>query len=573
MDITIKIGGEAGQGIQTIGDLLSDILTSQGLYVFTNQDYESRIRGGHNFYQIRVGERELGAPKKDVDILVALDSLSINLHEGELKRDGQVLYDSRSIGKRIEKPNFLDVPFEPLAKEAQAPKVSMNVVAVGALCGMLSVDFGVMERVIGKVFSKKGDEIVKRNILAAKNGFEYAKKNCKTCSIVLPPPKRPKIQISGTEAIALGAVASGLKFYSAYPMTPSTGILNVVAEHSQRFGIVVEQAEDEIAAINMVIGASFAGVRSMTATSGGGFALMVEGLSLAAMTETPVVLVLAQRPSPATGLPTRYEASDLLFALFAGHGEFPRIIFAPKDPKEALYLTNKAFDLSEKYQVPAIILSDQYLADSKWSYDSFDLTKLVYNDYRLRGDQLKKLDSYKRHRFTETGVSELAVPGESSHLVITDSDEHDEEGHISEDRINRIRMVEKRNFKKLPHIMAEMNDPIYFGDPEADVIFLSFGTISGILKEALSELAPDYKLGMFHFSEIYPIDPQRSWVRSLKDGKKILISVEQNSKGQLSKYLRMETGLEIKESIRRFDGRPYTVDELREEILDYVRRL
>lgn len=573
MDYTVTIGGEAGQGIQTIGDLLSEILASSGLYVFTNQDYESRIRGGHNFYQIRISEKEIGAPKRGIDILLALDAPSINLHEGELKKNGQVLYDSRSIGNKIERPNFLDVPLEQLAKEAQAPKVSMNVVAVGALCGMLGIQLETLEKVIEKTFSKKGQDIIKRNALSARKGYDYAKTNCKTCVISLPPPKKPKILISGNEAIAIGAIASGLKFYSGYPMTPSTGILNFIADNAERFRIVVEQAEDEISAINMVIGASFAGVRSMTATSGGGFALMVEGLSLAAMTETPIVVVLAQRPGPATGLPTRYEASDLLFSLFAGHGEFLRIVFAPKDPKEALYLTNKAFDLSEKYQVPAIILTDQYLADSKWSYDSIDLGSLVYRDYRLRGDKIRSNEFYMRHRFTENGVSPFAVPGDSHHLVITDSDEHDEEGHISEDRTNRIKMVEKRNIKKAPLIRTEMGDPKYFGDPAAKIVFLSFGSISEVLREAVLDLGSDYSFGMYHFCEIFPMDAKREWARSLREDGRTLITVEQNSQSQLAKYLRMELGIEVKDSITRFDGRPFTVDELKEEIIDHYRRL
>ena len=254
--------------------------------------------------------------------------------------------------------------------------------------------------------------------------------------------------IGGVEALALGAIASGLKFYAAYPMTPATGIMNYISARAAKFGIIVEQAEDEIAAINMALGASFGGVRAMTGTSGGGFALMVEGISLAAMTETPVVIALGQRPGPATGLPTRTEQGDLQFALYAAHGEFPRVILAPGTPEQAFYAAAKAFDLAEKYQIPVIILFDQYFGDCQWTYDGFDPGRIPYRDYRLRGAAFSDLKYYKRHAFTETGVSPLGVPGDARHVVVTDSDEHDEDGHLVEDAETRRKMVDKRLFRK-----------------------------------------------------------------------------------------------------------------------------
>ncbi len=255
------------------------------------------------------------------------------------------------------------------------------------------------------------------------------------------------------------------KFYSGYPMTPSTGILDYMASRAEEYNLVVEQAEDEIAAINMAIGASFAGVRAMTGSSGGGFALMVEGLSLAGMTETPIVIAEMQRPGPATGLPTRTEQADLLFVLHAAHGEFPRVIFEPGTPEQAFYLTNKAFELAEKYQIPVFIQSDQYLVDTEWTYEHFDLERLIYKDYRLRQKDLEGVEDYKRFKYTDTGISPLAVPGESGkHLVVADSDEHDEEGHIIEDGETRIKMVQKRLLKKMPLIRKEIEAPLLYGD-------------------------------------------------------------------------------------------------------------
>ncbi|MCX7973287.1 MAG: 2-oxoacid:acceptor oxidoreductase subunit alpha, partial [Candidatus Aminicenantes bacterium] len=370
----------------------------------------------------------------------------------------------------------------------------------------------------------------------------------------------------------LGALASGLKFFSAYPMTPSTGIFNFVAEHALDYGVVVEQAEDEIAAINMVIGASYAGVRSMTVTSGGGFALMVEGLSLAGMTETPIVVVLAQRPGPATGFPTRTEAADLLFALYAGHGEFAKIIFAPGSPEQAFYLTNKAFDLAEKYQVPVIILTDQYLADSQWSYDTLDLERLKYQDYRLKGEPLKKIKEYKRHAFSEGGVSPLAIPGDSHHLVVTDSDEHDEDGHIIEEAETRIKMVQKRLFQKLPLIKKEISPPQLYGETNPEILLVCWGSGYGITREVVDRLSANYKISMLHFSELFPFSEDTSWLEIFKKAK-LVINLEQNATSQMAKLLRQETGIVIENHLNRFDGRPFTVDELKEKVDAILKRL
>ncbi|WP_353684654.1 2-oxoacid:acceptor oxidoreductase subunit alpha [Thermodesulfovibrio sp. 3907-1M] len=572
MDYTIKIGGEAGQGIQTVGDILSHIFARAGYHVFTHQDYESRIRGGHNFYQIRISDKPVTASRSKVDIIVALDKESITEHEKELSPQGHVLYDSTFLKEKYDKPHFLDVPLFELAQTHGGSKIMANTVAVGAVIGMLGMNPEIMYETLRKTFKKKGEEVIDANLKSSKAGYEYARKQCLTCSFMVSGFASPKLLITGNEAIGFGAIASGLKFYSAYPMTPSTGIFNFVAENARDFGIVVEQAEDEIAAVNMAIGASFAGVRAMTGTSGGGFALMVEGISLAGMTETPLVIALAQRPGPATGLPTRTEQADLLFALYAGHGEFPKVIFAPGSPEQAVYLTNKAFDLAEKYQITAIILTDQYLADSQWSYEGFDLSKLKYNDYRLRGDKFRRLNYYARHSFTETGVSPLLVPGDSVHLVVTDSDEHDEEGHIIEDAETRIKMVEKRLFRKMPLIKREIEPPILYGESSPQIVLLCWGSMYGIVKEVVDKLSEKYKIAMLHFSELYPMPEDMGWLEILKNAK-LCINIEQNATGQFARLLKMETGFSIEKHINRFDGRAFTVDELKEKVYACIGRL
>ncbi len=569
MDYSIKIGGEAGQGIQTIGGTLARFFARAGYYVFTHQDYESRVRGGHNFYQIRFADSPVTASRERIDIIVALDKESIDLHEKELSENGQIIYDSLSLNHKYEGVRFLDIPFVNLAAEHGGNKIMANVVAIGAVLGMLDIDLAALIIIIKETFVKKGAEIIQGNINAAKAGYDFSRQKCLKCSFDTKwSGRRPLMLINGVEAIGFGAITSGCKFYSAYPMTPATGIMNYIAGKEKDCGIIVEQAEDEISAINMALGASFSGVRAMTGTSGGGFALMVEGLSLSAVTETPVVIALAQRPGPATGLPTRTEQGDLLFAIYTAHGEFPRVIFAPGSPEQAFYLTCRAFDIAEKYQVPVIILTDQYLGDSQWTFEGFDLNRVKYKDYRLRGNEFKNLPDYKRHAFTESGVTPLGVPGDSKHLVITDSDEHDEEGHLIEDAETRVKMVQKRLFKKLPLIRNEIEPPFLYGSDKPEIVLVGWGSTYGVLKEAVDVLSKDRNIAMLHFSEIYPFPSMDTfnYLKVLNDAK-VAVCIENNATGQFAHLMRAETGYVFFDTkINKYDGRPFTLDTLLGEL-------
>ncbi|MBI5846792.1 MAG: 2-oxoacid:acceptor oxidoreductase subunit alpha [Nitrospirae bacterium] len=563
MDYSIRIGGEAGQGIQTVGDTLSRVFARTGYHVFTHQDYESRIRGGHNFYQIRVADRPLSAARSRLDILVAFDLASMDNDAAFVAEQGRIIYDSAVLKQKFDGPTFRDVPFTALAVEHGGSRIMANTVAIGAVLGLLGMEMDILLRIISDTFQKKGEEVIKANISAAAAGYDFAVKDCGGCSFSMAARAEQKLLIAGIDAIGVGAVASDCKFYAAYPMTPSTGIMNYLAGKAQQYGIVVEQAEDEIAAINMALGASYAGVRAMTASSGGGFALMVEGLSLAAMTETPIVIGLGQRPGPATGFPTRTEQGELQFALYTAHGEFPRIIFAPGDPEQAMNLTNKAFDLSEKYQVPAFVIFDTYLADTQWTHAGLDLDKLVYTDYRLRADALNGLSEYKRHAYTDTGVSPMAVPGESRHVVVTDSDEHDEDGHIVEDAETRKKMVGKRLLKKMPLIQKEIEPPFFYGDAVADIVLVGWGSTYGVIKEAVYELSDRQKIAMLHFSQIFPFPGRDAFdYLALLGNAKKAICIEQNATGQFARLMRAETGFEFAAWINRYDGRPFTVEEL-----------
>ncbi len=566
MDYSIRIGGEAGQGIQTVGDTLSRVFSRSGYYVFTNQDYESRIRGGHNYYQIRFSDKPVAAARDRVNLVLAFDNASMLL-DGELDRDGIIIYDSSILQRKYDGTRIIDIPFARLAVEHGGNKIMENTVAIGAVLGLFGMELDMLKEIIKKVFTKKGEGIIQANINAAMAGHGFCVKECTAHSFSVAPLSKPKMLIAGNDALGLGVVASGCKFYSAYPMTPSTGIMTYVTGKAAEYGIVVEQAEDEISAINMALGASYAGVRAMTGSSGGGFALMVEGLSLAGMIEIPLVVALAQRPGPATGFPTRTEQGELLFALHAGHGEFPRVVLAPGTPEQAFYIAARAFDLAERYQIPVIILTDQYLADSQFTSDGFDHNKIVYADYRLRGDAFRQVSDYKRYAFTGSGVSPLGVPGDAGHVVVVDSDEHDEEGHIVEDADTRTKMVHKRLFKKMSLLKKEIEPPFYYGSERPEVVIAGWGSQYGVMREAVDALSATKKIAMLHFSELYPFPSTEKfdYLGILKSAG-VSICIEQNATGQFARLMRAETGFEFRALINRYDGRPFSTDKLIGEI-------
>ncbi|WP_420264189.1 2-oxoacid:acceptor oxidoreductase subunit alpha [Candidatus Magnetominusculus dajiuhuensis] len=574
MDYTIVIGGEAGQGLQTIGGVLARLFSRMGYHVFSHQDYMSRVRGGHNYYKVRFGDEELSSSREKAHIIVALDLATIKLHKGGLEETGIIVYDAQFIRKTFTGPEYLNVPFEKIAIETGGDKIMSNTAAVGAVLGMLRLEMTLLEEIIHANLKKKGSDMIDKNILVAKAGYNYAVNACGQCGF--SPHMQDKnghMLIDTSQAIGLGAVMSGCKFYCGYPMTPATAVMNYVASKAHEHSIVVEQTEDEISSINMALGASFAGVRAMTGSSGGGFALMAEGVSLAGMAELPVVITVSQRPGPATGLPTRTEQGDLLFVLHAGHGEFPRVVFAPGNPTQGIHLTNKAFDLAEKYQIPAFIVTDQYIADSQWTYESIDTEDLVYTDYRLREEKGNEMeDAYKRYDFSEGPVSPLAVPGISRRLVVVDSDEHDEDGHMIEDSDTRVKMVQKRVIQKFSLIQQEIDPPLFYGSEKPDIVVTGWGSTYGVIRDAVMSLGKTHNIAMLHFSQIYPfpLTEKFDYLRVLSEAR-TTICVENNATGQFAYLMRGETGYKFTHNINHFDGRPFLLEGLMGEINERIR--
>ena len=560
VDLNIKIGGEAGQGLQTISSVLSKTLLRGGYNVFESQYFLSRIRGGHNYSQIRVSNEEILSKKENVDILIALDRSSIDQHVDELS-GGVILIDKNEIDIEDEISSIFHVPFSDIANDVSGNKLYTNTVATGAVLGLLCYDFEYLAEVLTDYFRSKGDEVVQKNIDAAKAGYDYSQENySQKCYFSLQSIDNTsnKILITGNEAIGLGAIAAGLKFLSAYPMSPSTGALIYVAQKADQYNIIVEQAEDEIAALNMAIGASFAGARSMVTTSGGGFSLMAEALGLAGITETPVVIYIGQRPGPATGLPTMTEQGDLEFVIHASQGEFPRCVLAPATAEDAFYLTARAFNIADKYQIPVFILADQYLVDSSFTSKIFETSRISRDRYILSADEIESMDEYKRYRITDSGISPRAIPGVAKKLVIADSDEHNEIGHIDQTSENRIIMNDKR-LRKTEGLKNEIYPPRIYGSERADLTFIGWGSTYGPLKESVDILNKSgFNVNLIHFNEVYPL-PAKTIQKIFSDVEKC-VCVENNATGQFARVLKIETGVEISDTILKYDGLPFTTD-------------
>lgn len=544
MNYNILIGGAAGQGIETLSAIFERILKRQGFEVFTIRDYMSRVRGGHNFIQIRFGSERILSHSEEVDGIIAMNGETIECHIENLKADGFIICEEEI---KNQDSRCIRLPLKQIASGTGNIR-TMGTVAVGAVLELLGIDDGGTEAVLKDFFNA---ELAALNFKALAEGRKLVAKKYDVNSTA----QDDNIIINGNEAVALGALAAGCKFYSAYPMTPSTSIMDYLASKMLDAEIVVEQAEDEIAAINMAIGASYAGARAMTGTSGGGFALKVEALGLSGMQEVPLVIAEVQRPGPTTGLPTRTEQSDLKFVISASQGEFPRMVIALRNPEDAFYQTVRAFNLADQYQLPVILLSDQYLADTTVTVKPFNFESVERN-YYISGYQFDEANPYKRYEITSTGISPRIIPGKNpGATVLVDSDEHDEAGHITESAEVRNQMVEKR-LRKLQYLEKELLEPDFTGAVNCDVLLLAWGSTWGPVTEAVNMLNSnsDKKYGALVFGDIWPL-PTKLLVEKAKKAKRI-INVEQNATGQLASIVSEVTGIFCDSSVLKYDGRP-----------------
>ena len=549
--VSIVLVGSAGQGINTIESILSKTLFNAGYHVFSTKEFMSRIRGGMNSTSILASTERIRGYKKSIDILFVLEQGGVEHLRDRVDKDSLILADeSLKVGNSF---NIKGIA------EDIGSSIYENTVCAGVICGILGVDLSFGEKFLADSFAKKGEKIISDNISAFKKGVELGVESGLDFKLDSGVEIRDSVFLSGSDAVAFGAIAGGCNFICSYPMSPSTGVLVNLAKLSGDFDIGVEQVEDEIAAINMSQGVWYAGGRALVTTSGGGFALMGEGVSLCGMIETPCVVHLAQRPGPATGLPTRTEQGDLDLVLYSGHGEYPRLIYAPGDIEECFYMTHNAFNIADKYQVPAFIVTDQYLMDSYYDVEMFSFEKLKVKQYFVKTEK-----DYGRYVITKNGVSPRGIPGFGSGLVCVDSDEHDEKGHITEDLDLRVNMVDKR-LKKMDDMGGDYIAPTILNEDAKECVIVCWGSTKHMVFEAAKKFE---SLKVIHFSQLHPLNIKD---KGLLEGKK-LVMVEGNATGQFANHLKRMWNVDFDHKILKYNGLPFSVEELTEKLGKVCRK-
>ena len=574
--VNCKIGGPAGTGVATMGALFAKCLQRAGLEVVGTNDYPSLIKGGHNTHKIRAAPEPIYAMLGRYDLLIALDRLTVELHASELCEGGAIIYDSNKVkdaealAKRSD-IRLIGAPLTEMAAKAGG-EIMFNTVALGAAMGLVQLDFSILEGMLTQIWARKGQKVVDANVAAAKAGYDFSKS-------ALPEPFRVKIEfvkrektmfINGNEASVVGAVRAGCKFVAEYPMSPSSSILHLMAGHEREYGIIVKQTEDEIAAANMICAAAFAGVRSMTATSGGGFALMTEALGMMGIMETPCVIFESQRCGPSTGLPTYTEQADLRTALHASQGEFPRVVVAPGDPAECYTEAVNAFNIAELVQTPVIVLLDKFLSETSITVEDFRKIPAKVDRGKLMSDgQMEGLPGFKRHAFTEDGISPRCIPGQKNGFHICSSYEHDETGYTSEAPDMRVAMINKRA-KKLKAIPEEMIAPSFYGasEKEAQALLVCWGSTKMPILEALKLLSAEgVKARVMHirYASPFPSKPVLSALTKAMNSHGNTVMFEGNSEAQMRSLIFEKTGYYIEKAYLRYDGRPFKPEEIAAE--------
>ena len=576
---TIGIGGAAGQGVATPGDIFAKIFSRRGLHLNAYNAYQSIIRGGHTFLTIRTGPEKVTNMGDRLDLLIPLNQDAMDRHLGLLHRGASCIYNADTIKPGIagEGTALCPLPVSKLA-DITRNKVAQNTLAVGAGLNMMGIGFQALEEVLTEQFKKKGAAMVAENVDIARAGYDYASANFKPFAWPLPMTNNRYAVLSGNIAMAMGGAAAGVKFYCAYPMSPSTGVLHWMAAHARKANIMVRQVEDEIGVVNMAIGAAHAGVRSMCATSGGGFALMSEGLGLSAMMETPVVVIDCQRAGPSTGVPTKTEQGDLWQMLGAAFGDYPRAIAAPLDIGDCFKIIPEIFNIADRYQCPGIVLCDLLLSEGRLSVDPKDLDFAPVVD---RGELITEVPStagtngdgvYKRYKITESGISPRAVPGVPGYTHTAASDEHDEDGVLISDEFTnptkRRAMMEKR-MRKVAGIQAAVPLPEMHGPRDAEVTLIGWGSTKGVIEEAC-EILNEQGISANQLQIRWLVPLHGDAILDILKGARHTIIVENNYSGQFARYLRSETSFVPNGYIRKYDGEPFMPHHLVEAVKEQL---
>jgi 2-oxoglutarate ferredoxin oxidoreductase subunit alpha len=576
----IGIGGAAGQGVATPGDIFAKIFSRRGLNLNAYNAYQSIIRGGHTFLTIRTGPEKVTNMGDRVDVLIPLNQDSMDRHLKLLTAGAACIFNADTIkpGSAAHGVQLCPLPVSELA-DITRNKVAQNTLAIGAGLHMMGIGFQALEDVLREQFKRKGEAVVAENVSVARAGYDYAAAHFTAFPNPLPKTDNRYAILSGNIAMAMGGAAAGVKFYCAYPMSPSTGVLHWMAAHARKAGIMVRQVEDEIGVINMAIGAAHAGVRAMCATSGGGFALMSEGLGMSAMIETPVVVINCQRAGPSTGVPTKTEQGDLWQMLGAAFGDYPRAIAAPLDIADCFKLIPEMFNVVDRFQCPGLVLCDLLLSEGRLSVHSKDLDFSPPID---RGELITKENGassgdtanggYKRYRITESGVSPRAVPGVPGYVHTVATDEHEEDGVLISDEftnpIKRRAMMEKR-MRKVAGMEAAVPPPALLGPRDADVTLVGWGSTKGVIEEACEILNEQgVSANQLQIRWLVPLHGEA--ILEILGSSRHTIMVENNYSGQFARYLRSETSFVPNGHIRKYDGEPFMphhiVESVREQL-------
>jgi 2-oxoglutarate ferredoxin oxidoreductase subunit alpha len=575
----IGIGGAAGQGVATPGDIFAKIFSRRGLHLNAYNAYQSIIRGGHTFLTVRTGPEKVTNMGDRLDLLIPLNQDAMNRHLRLLTTGAACIYNADTIkpGAAAEGVQLCSLPVSTLADIARN-KVAQNTLAVGASLSMMGVGFQAMEEVLSEQFKKKGEAVVAENIGIARAGYDYAISNLKPFARPVPMTENRYAVLSGNTAMAMGGAAAGVKFYCAYPMSPSTGVLHWMAAHARKANIMVRQVEDEIGVVNMAIGAAHAGVRSMCATSGGGFALMSEGLGMSAMMETPVVVINCQRAGPSTGVPTKTEQGDLWQMLGAAFGDYPRVLAAPLDIGDCFKIIPEIFNIADRFQCPGLVLCDLLLSEGRLSVDPKDLDFSPVID---RGELITTATpassthgngGYKRYKITESGISPRAIPGVPGHTHTAATDEHEEDGVLISDEFTnptkRRAMMEKR-MRKVAGIEASVPPPALVGSHDAEVTLIGWGSTKGVIEEACEILTEQgISANQLQIRWLVPLHGE-AILEILKDSRHTFI-VENNYSGQFARYLRSETSYVPNGYIRKYDGEPFMPHHIVEAVKEQL---
>ena len=571
-DFSMAIGGEAGQGIATPGDVLARIFVRRGLHLNTYNSYQSIIRGGHIFLTIRVSDAPIATHGDKLDLLFCLNQDTMDRHQHLMGPGSRVVFNSDTVkpGDGNDAPDLCPIPVSQLTRSRN--RLIQNTVGVGAIMALLGLDFQVLEDSLTLRFQRQGQAAVDENVSVARAGYDYAMDNFQAFPGAVPTGPKPLAVWAGNEAIAMGSAAAGVKFYAAYPMSPATGVLHWMAANARSLGIMVRQAEDEISVANMVIGAAHAGCRAMCATSGGGFALMTEAIGSASIMEIPAVFVNVQRAGPSTGVPTKTEQGDLWQALGASQGDFERFIVAPLNALDAFNTVPEVFNLVDKFQCPGIMISDLLISEGRFSVDADDIDMHPLID---RGELVLDPavgDGYLRYKDTESGVSPRTIPGVEGRIHVVATDEHDEDGTLLSDEFTnphkRRMMVEKRA-RKFGNALDDIAPPRLEGPEDAQVTLVGWGSTYGVINEAVAQLA-EQGVRVNHLPIKWIVPFHADVVTGILSNCRRTIIVENNYSGQFFRYLRSETGFTVDGSIRKYDGEPFAPHHIVEGVLEQL---